>query len=243
MATSFHLAIFFFFSFQMYSSKEILNRYKKVPHKIHCLHIQPHTHTYFPWFPLPIFSFSIFSEIILNSILLFTIHVPITSLGLQLLWFFPLEFTIKVHRVPALAAKGATVFLKSCGSCGCCSPGIPQLHSVWHQLSSHSSSHPPIKTGDSSTAVARIISKLMLGRVPSVQAGVNILPMAEVNQNLLHPICHSRVANRSHWYQLLIFQGYRKYSKIPLKRFLKAVRKAPMFAQAQQNSVKCTPFA
>ena len=192
----------------MYSSKEILNRYKKVPHKNHCLHIQT-PHTFFPWFPLPIFPFSTFSEIILGSILLFMICLSVVSLGLQLLYFFPLEFIIKVHRVPALAAKDATVFHKNHGSLGCCSPGTPWLHSVWHQLFN-------VQTGDSRTPVARIISRLLLGRVSSVQAGVSILHMAEVNQNLSsHSLCCSRVANGSHCYQLLQFQGYTENSKIP----------------------------
>lgn len=59
-------------------------------------------------------------------------------LGFSASVFFLLELAVKMHRVLALAAKGATIFLNSHGSCGCCSPGTPQLHSVWHQLSSHS---------------------------------------------------------------------------------------------------------
>lgn len=121
--------------------------------------------TYFPWLPLPILSFSIFSEIILISNMLFIIGLSIASSGLQLLYFFPLEFVTEVHRDFALEAKVATVFLQNHDSHECCSPGIPRLHSVWHQLSSHSS-----KAGDSSTPVARLILNLVLGRVFSVQA-------------------------------------------------------------------------
>ena len=79
---------FFFFSFKIHSSKEIPKRYKKVPRKIRCLLIQlPHTHISLDSHSL-FFSFSIFSEIILSSILFFIIRLSIASLALQLLYFF-----------------------------------------------------------------------------------------------------------------------------------------------------------
>lgn len=60
--------------------------------------------------------------------------------------------------------------------------------------------------------------------------------MAEVNQNPFHPICHNKVANSGSWH-LLQIQGLTQ----EFLQFLKVTMKAPMFAQAQQNSAKILP--
>lgn len=132
---------------------------------------------------------------------------------------------MKVRKVLALAAKGAPAFVKSHSSCGCCSPGIP-----WLQIPLASLIQPfSARTGESSTSpVAIPISNLMLGRALSVQAAVNILHMAEGNQSLFHPICHSRVTNSSHWYLLVQLQGAQMTQES--LQILKAVAKAPVFA-------------
>lgn len=122
-------------------------------------------------------------------------------------------------------------------SCECYSPGTPQLHSL-QQLSVIQPFN--VKTGNNSTPLARIISSLMFGRVFSVQAGQSIFHMGEGNQNLFHLFVTTELLTAVVCTSCCNFRGTQMTQEF--LQFLKAVMKALMFAQTQENSVKCTSF-
>lgn len=122
-------------------------------------------------------------------------------------------------------------------SCGCCSPGTPQLHSL-QQLSVIQTFN--VKTGNNSTPLARIISSLRFGRVLSVQAGQSIFHTGDGNQSLFHLFVMTESLTAVVCTSYCNFRGTQMTQEF--LQFLKAVMKATTFAQTQENSVKCTSF-